>query len=405
MEPLEQKLTELAGDIKTFTGKAQDELKSLGVIATETKASLDTMKTKMHEMQNQLDAVDTRTQHRIAPATQEKSLGELFTTSEPFLKAKEQGFGGGTGRIANATFKASPFQVKTNITETNLGNATTGVIVQQRLPGIVGMAQQALRIRDVMNVITQDTGNSFDFAYQATRTNAVSPQVEAGAKVQSYYNWAATSGAIRTLAHYVKVSRQALDDVPWLRGLIDTELIYGLKVKEEAEILSGDGTGVHLNGIITQATAFSTGLLHATAGWTRLDVLRYAKLQARLAGLATYPPNAFVLHPTDMAEIEVTKDSYGRYIVGDPQGGAAPNTIWGLPVVESDSITAGTFLTGAFNTAAQLIDRQQATVEIAYQNDTDFIYNLATVLCEERLGLAVTKATAFITGSFSTSPA
>jgi len=160
-----------------------------------------------------------------------------------------------------------------------------------------------------------------------------------------------------------------------------------------------------LNGLITQATAFSTAYLSATLGWTRLDILRYAKLQARLAGLATYPPNAFVLHPTDMAEIELTKDEQGGYIVGDPKMGTAVTTVWGLPVVESDSITAGTFLTGAFNTAARLIDRQQATVEIAYQNDTDFVSNLATILCEERIGLAVMKATAFITGSFTTSPA
>ncbi len=334
-----------------------------------------------------------------------KTLGDLVTTAPEFLEAKAHSFMGDRplGRPIRLNVSAFPLSLKTDITETNIGSATTGVLVQQRLPGIVVLAQQQLRIRDVMNVVPA-TGASFDYVYQATRTNVASPQTEGSAKSQSYYNWQSTSGSIRTIAHYVNVSRQALDDIPWLRRQIDSELTYGLKLKEESEILSGDGTGVHLSGIITGATAFDTDYLSATLGWTRLDILRYAKLQARLAGLATYAPNAFVLHPTDMAQIELTKDSQGLYIVGDPRTGAEVKFVWGLPVVESDSITAGTFLTGAFNTAADLMDRQAVSIEISYEHDTNFTKNLATVLCEERIGLAIKKADTFITGSFTTSP-
>ena len=121
--------------------------------------------------------------------------------------------------------------------------------------------------------------------------------------------------------------------------------------------------------------------------------------------MATYPPDAFILNPTDLAHLETTKDSYGRYMIGDPQTGAQVKFIWDLPVVESDSITSGTFLVGAFSTAATLVDRLQAMVDIAYQNEDDFVNNRVALLCEERIGLAVQKPTAFITGSFNTSPA
>jgi HK97 family phage major capsid protein len=407
MEPIELKLTELSTDLKAFAAKAQEETTSVGKIATETKSAIDAIKPQLAALQTQLDALDAKTQQRHVPGAEQKSLGEQITSAPEFLAAKEGGFM--SRKAINVQLKSSAFagmQRKTNILESGFNQPTTGMVTPVRLPGVAGMAQQALRIRDLMNVVPQTTGNSFDFVKQVTRTNAASPQVEGVAKAQSFFNWNSASDAIRTIAHFAKVSRQALDDVPGFRNMIDGEGIYGLKVKEEAEILSGDGTGVHLNGIITQATAFDTATyLAAAVGWTRLDILRWAKLQARLAGLATYAPSAYVLHPTDLAHLETTKDGYGHYIIGDPKTGAAVNMVWGLPAVESDSIAAGTFAVGAFDTAADLVDRQAVSVEISYEDGDNFTTNMATVLFEERIGLAVKVPTAFIKGSFTTSPA
>lgn len=62
-----------------------------------------------------------------------------------------------------------------------------------------------------------------------------------------------------------------------------------------------------------------------------IDTLRIAALQAVLA---EYPATGHVLHPTDWAAIELTKDEIGRYIIGQPQG-AIPASLWRLPVVET----------------------------------------------------------------------
>ena len=378
-------------------------------VVMDLKNKFDGLQVEYKNQQVQLDALDKKSAVRFgAPGdSEQKSVGELFTASAEFMEAKEAGFQG-RGRLLHRAISMNglfPLEQKTDITETALGTATSGVLVPQRIPGVVLMPRQALRLRDVMRVLTLTTGNSFDYVYEATRTLNASPQVEDSVKSQSYDNLQTTQGAIRTIAHYVKVTRQALDDLPWLRQHIDSTLTYGLKVKEENEILSGDGTGVHLNGIITQSTAFDTTLLPNASGWQRLDILRWAKLQARLAGLATYPPDAFVMHPTDLAHLQTTKNLYGNYLIGDPQTGAQMQFIWDLPVVESDSIASGTFLVGAFSTAATLVDRLQAMVDIAYQNEDDFVNNRVALLCEERIGLAVEKPTAFIHGSFGTSPA
>lgn len=401
--PIETKLEAFMTEFKEYNAKAKEEIKNLGTVTVETKTAIESLNGTLKEMQTQLDAVDKRTQQAAGTDANVKTLADrIFETAE-YQDHKKTDFMLGKKHL-NWVFEGGIFQRKT-ISNIGLGNATSGVLSPVRIPGIFDMARQALRIRDVMRVRTQSTGNSFDYLYQSTRTNNASPQHEGVAKSESDLNWQTGSGQIRTIAHFVTCTRQSLSDNPWLRGKVDEELMYGLKVKEEAQILSGDGTGINLNGLITQATAFDTALLVASAGWTRLDVLRYAKLQARLAGLATYAPSAMVLHPYDMAKIELTKDANGLYIVGDPKTGTEVKFVWDLPTVESDSIPQGTFLVGAFNTAADLIDREQVSVDISFEHANNFTENKATILCEERIGLAVEKAAAFIKGTFTTSPA
>lgn len=406
MEALEQQLATLTGELKTFIGKVGEEIKSTGAVTTETKAAVDELKQRVTDIQTQLDAVDQAIKVKHVGEAQPETIGELVIKSAEWKAFADGGFM--SRKPITVDMKASAFprvERKATISDTGLGAGTSGVIMPTRFLGVVGLPMQELRIRDLIPVRTLSEGHSFDWVKTSARSGGGSPQTEGQAKSESTYTYTVDHDTVRTIAHFVNVTRQALADVPWLRREINNELIYGLKLKEEAEILAGAGTGEHLNGIITQATSFNTSLLHAALGWTRLDILRYAKLQVRLAGLATFAPSGYVLHPTDMAEIELTKDTTGLYIVGDPKTGAEAKFLWGLPVVESDSITAGTFLVGAFATAAEIVDRQAVSVEISYEHSTNFTSNLATILCEERVGLAVKRPDAFVTGSFTTSPA
>lgn len=410
-DPIEKQLLDLVTEQKSFIAKTQEDIKNNGKVATENAEALTKLREKLDEAQKQIDAVDLKMNAARFTGGEEvpdNTLGREFVESEEYKALKEGGFAAlrsKDGRFIKG-FKHLFMSRKTNITNTSgLTQATSGVTLPMRLPGVTFTAMQDLRIRDLITTVRQmTTGNTFDFVKQNTRTNQASPQVESSPKGESTYGWTTASDQVRTIAHYVNVTRQALDDVPWLSQILNQELMYGLLLKEESEILSGDALGAHLNGIITQATAYSTGTYNVS-GDTKLDKLRHAKLQARLAGLGTAPPDGFVLHPTDMHTIELIKDetggaNKGRYIIGDPKDGPQIKMLWGLPVVESDSITAGTFLVGAFQTGVELIDRMEAMIEISYEHSSNFTANLATVLCEERIGLAVRRPGAFITGSY-----
>ena len=407
---VEAQLKTMGDELKGYFAKAAEETKLNGAAHEETKTAIASLTTKLEAMQTQTDAIDVKLAKRFSEADPDapKTLGEQVANSKEFKEAQASGFIQMRSKDGHLRIPISePFAGrKTNITTVGIGTGTTGVQMPFRLPGQVALPRQELRIRDLMTVRTMDTGNSFDWVQMLARTNAASPQVEAATKAESTYTWTAKSDTVKTIAHFTNVSRQAIDDIPWMQQMLNSELMYGLLLKEEAEILSGDGTGQHLNGLITQATAYNPAAFNMT-GDTKLDIVRHAKLQARLFGLATYAPDGIVLHPFDMEKIELIKEenggaNRGLYIIGDPRSGTAVKYLWNLPVVESDSIAQGTFLVGAFGTAADLIDRMQAMVEISYEHNLNFVQNLATILCEERIGMAVKVPGAFVTGNFGT---
>jgi HK97 family phage major capsid protein len=77
-------------------------------------------------------------------------------------------------------------------------------------------------------------------------------------------------------------------------------------------------------------------------------------------------------------------------------------TLDGIPVVVTTAITAGQFLVGDFKLGAQVFDRKQASLEISYENEDNFIKGMVTVRVSERLTLCVYRAKAFIYGNFAT---
>jgi HK97 family phage major capsid protein len=190
-------------------------------------------------------------------------------------------------------------------------------------------------------------------------------------------------------------SVQILADVPQLQSFIDTRLRIGLAIEEEDQLLSGDGTGQNLLGLIPQATDFDTTRKHV--GDTRIDIVRRAMTQLELA---IYSATAVVMHPTDWEEIELTKESgTGAYVWANPRGLLQP-TLWGLPVVTSTALTEGEFLIGAFDVAAQIWDRQQATIDVSTEDSDNFRRNLVTIRGEERIALTVYRPESFIYGDF-----
>lgn len=270
-----------------------------------------------------------------------------------------------------------------------------GVIEPDRQPGTLVKPKQRLFVRDLLSV-GRTTAPAISWIQQTGFTNNAAVVPEGTRKPESTINYALKMTPVATIAHIFKAAKQVMDDLPQLASDIDVEMNYGLKYAEEQQTLFGDGTGANLHGIVPQASAFAPGF--SVADQTPIDDIRLAMLQAQLARL---PATGTVLHFTDWAKIELTKDSLGRYILANPLGLLGP-TLWGLPVVATEiAAFLGKFLTGAFQSGAQIYDREDANVVIATENEDDFVNNMIAVRCEERVGLAVKRPEAFVYGALT----
>lgn len=386
IEQLAQEFKKQVDEVKAIAEDFKGKREHGDKIAEGAKQSADEAITKLNETKAQLDELEQKMARRPNDTPNEvKSLGCQFVESDQFKSLV--GAAGQRGK-ANLEVKATI----TSLTTDAAGSA--GDLVQTtRLPGIIAQPDRKLTIRDLLMQGRMD-GNALEYVRETGFTNNAGMVAEGTKKPQSDIKFDLVSTTAKVIAHYMKASRQILDDASQLQSYIDGRLRYGLAFKEEQQILNGDGTGQNLLGIIPQATAYVRPVGVTPSSETIIDTLRYAMLQAVLA---EYPASGHVLNPIDWASIETLKDSTGQYIIGNPQGAASP-TLWRLPVVETQAITAGKFLTGSFSMGAQIFDRWLSRVEVATENEDDFIKNLVTILAEERLALAVYRPEAFIYG-------
>jgi len=286
--------------------------------------------------------------------------------------------------------------LKTTVTSATVGSSTPGILTPERVAQFVQAARPPLVLR---NLLTHrpTNANKVEFVRENVFTNAASPQVEGNAKAESALTFTIAYEAVRTLAHWIPATRQVLNDWTELQRIIEQTMLYGLALEEEQQILTGDGTGENLNGLVTQAAAYVG--TYAAQDDTKLDTLRHAVLELRVAN---EKPDFVVLNPADWHDIELIKDAadnVGNYVVGVPTGAGNPPNLWGLKVVESPNISSGSFLVGDSARAA-IFDREEAAVVIATEHDDFFTKNLVAVRVEERIALAVFRTTAFLYGSF-----
>lgn len=388
-------------EMRPFAEKAKEEIKAVNKLSTETKAACDegllkmntTIDEKLTKFTKDLDTRLVEVEQKVVrrgggqQADDRKSLGEHIVENE---EVKSRLLGGPKKGSVNMQVETKTI-LSASGTWGSTASVTNSLVVPDR-QGVIPLPMRQMTVRDLV-APGQTISNAIEYAVQVARTNNAAVVAENTLKASSNYTWDLRTSPVRTIAHLVKASRQILDDGPALRSTIDAEMRYGLEFAEEAELLNGDGTGAHLLGIIPQATAYSAAFV--VTGETAIDRIRLAMLQGVLA---LFPMTGTVLNPTDWAKIEMTKDGMGRYIIGDPQGQVAAR-LWGLPVVSSLAMTAGTFLTGAFKYGAQIFDRMAIEILISTENNDDFEKNMITIRAEERLALIVKRPLAFITGS------
>lgn len=349
-----------------------------------------------------------------------KSLG-LQVVESPEFKAMLKPFTASDGGIRvpeKARIQSDPISIKGLF----VGGTDTsaGVFVVNEQTGIVEMlGRKELKLRDLISV--RRTGSdTVEYVEQTSHTNAAAVVAEAtssappalpaldgnalaagaslvnnpggGYKPEGSWAFVRRTAVVKTIAEWVPATKRALADVAALEGLINDELRADVAEAEEAQILAGDGTGENFTGIRNwsgiQTQAFDTDIFRTA---------RKAITKARVVGRVN--PNAILVSPATAEIIDLAKDGESRYYYGGPQA-MGQRTLWGVPVVESESQADTDMLVGDFSKAV-FWDREQTTVTMSDSHADFFIRNMVAILGEERGAFALTRPKAIVKAALS----
>lgn len=218
-----------------------------------------------------------------------------------------------------------------------------------------------------------------------------------GLKPQSSLKFETAQAPVRTIAHWEAAHRNVLADEPQLQSTINNELLYGLRLTEDNQILNGTGTSEDLLGVLVTPGIQQYDASDGEVTDGKQDTIRRALTKVILA---YYDATGIVVHPSDWEDIETAKGEDGHYVVTVNVTIGAESRLWSVPVVDSPAIAEGTALVGAFGLGAQLYDRQEANIRIAEQHEDFFVRNAVVILAEERLALAVKRPESFVKVNF-----
>jgi HK97 family phage major capsid protein len=118
-----------------------------------------------------------------------------------------------------------------------------------------GMDLQGGSVRDVL-INGTTTSDAITYFRELAFTNAAAGVAEAsnttdtsGTKPESAITFEQATDSVKTIAHWIPVTRQTLDDVAMMETYVNQRLLDGLKLEESDQLLNGAG-GADLTGIL-----------------------------------------------------------------------------------------------------------------------------------------------------------
>jgi HK97 family phage major capsid protein len=252
--------------------------------------------------------------------------------------------------------------------------------------------RQRLFVRDLISV--QPTGlSSVPYIRElnaATNEGGAATTSEGSAKAEVTMQFVQADAPIRKITAWIPAVTEILADAPTLRGYIDSRLAYMILLREEAQVLAGNGSAPNLRGI-TETTGTQTQ--SAVAGDVPATfALAFGKIE-NVDG----DPDGVAMNPLDFWGAVATRHATQ---FDNGFGGNAPAELssisWGERVVRTRALAEGSAIVGSWFLGATLFQREGVSIRIGDQHSDYFVLNKVAILGEERVGLAVHRPDFFV---------
>lgn len=383
-------LKDIENDIKSLSQQGLEVVKDEKLSPAEKRETLDKLeadvKAKIEERDNlkKFEAqreeflknaeVDTPNEER----DEQKSMGEQFVSSQAYKRLLE------SGAMKQSSWTSEAVDLKATMTQT-----ASPIAQPQVQTGITLIFSQPPRVADLMPQGNTNSG-TIRYVKETTATNAADTVLEAGTKPESTLILAQVDEPVRKIATILPVTDEMLEDEAQIRSYIDQRLTLFVQEAEDDQLLNGTGVAPDLTGILNRS-----GLQAAQALGTDTRVEAIYKQITNIRTNAFVEPDGVVMNPADWQDVRLFKDANGQYYGPGPFAADGDLRLWGLNVVQTTRIAAGTALVGAFRTASQLFRKGGITVDATNSHASYFASNITTLRAEERVALAVYRPGAF----------
>ena len=316
-----------------------------------------------------------------APASASKSLGEFFVKhlQKNSLSLKTRG-----------TIEAPEFKAATDTQSVGTNGGAFGPLVTDIDPTFVLPYRRPLVVADLLAAGTV-SGNAITYPVFGALEGGSAFIAEGGAKPQMHVadpTWVTDS--LGEVAGWFKITDDMAEDIPYVQSEINTTAIYDLQLKEEAAILTGNGTAPNIKGLLNRSGIQTLGQ------GTDTNPDRIFTAISNVQTVTGFAADGIIINPTDYAAIRLSKDSNDQYYGGGFFTGQYGNggiqqqpPLWGLPTVVTSAVAAGTVVVGAFKVAGKVFRKGGLRVESTNSHVDDFTNDKITIRLRERLGLQV----------------
>lgn len=399
-------LNELQAEVKTLSAEAQAI-----ITAANGGALSDPDFARLNELNEKVGALESK----IARVAEQRALGarmSALAASMPaaaaagaMVKAAETGmvpagYGLGDALVESHEFKAliqrgfsGRFNTGAISVETKAvvaypaGGILQGTLVppipQYLFPWVTDLPSQGTAAAGMIPAFTLD---SF--------TNAAAPVGHGLSKPESGLDVTQTLYPMVTMAHWIQVPNQLLEDAPALRTYINSQMLFGLRRKEDNQVLNGS-TAASILGYNTIAAANPAGPAAGVDEALSVVVLQAIAQSEAASGL---PVDGIVMNPADWGSILTQRaGATGPMLVTQMSPFLPlPSQLWGRRVVTSPYQPQGKVLVGPFASGSILFRNGSITVSASNEDRDNFIKNITTILAESRLALVVMSKLGFV---------
>ena len=350
------------------------------------KSEVSGMATKLNERLDAMEVANKKQFNSQKKVTFKSALQEALDN-------------GAVEGIAKGNARSASFELKADMTVA--ADFTGEVIPADRVPGYKFDPTRPVHVRQLLATGSTQS-DVVRYVKESGYSNGAAATAEGTTLTQSDFDMTAADANVRKIGTYFRISEEMLADTPQLTSYLSARAPEKLLEVEDAQILSGDGTGANLSGIITDAADFdvsaSGAFYQSVESANEFDVIVAALNQL---SLLNYSADCIMLNPTDFNKILLLKDSTNKYLKDQVYNGLQPS-FSGVKVIQNTAIAAGTFLIGNFGIGTQLWVRQGVNVEFFREDGTNVRDGFVTVRVSERVALTNYLPNAFVNGSFAT---